>query len=108
MQRKLLEITNVDFDATYYLLIIYSAFVKYLRKKWEYAEVVSSASAINRLKKNTYDYVRSDILFNIICELGVPRKLARLLKMCLNNTYAGVRVGKKLSDMFPINNSLKK
>jgi predicted DNA-binding transcriptional regulator len=32
MQRNLLAITNVDFEATGLLLIIYSAFVKYLRK----------------------------------------------------------------------------
>jgi len=32
MQRKLLEIIYVDFDATDQLLIISSAFVKYLRK----------------------------------------------------------------------------
>jgi len=32
MQRKLLEIINVDFDATGQLLFIYCAFVKYLRK----------------------------------------------------------------------------
>jgi hypothetical protein len=32
MQRKLLGIINVDFDVTGQLLIIYSAFVKYLRK----------------------------------------------------------------------------
>ena len=32
MKRKLLRIVNVDFDATGQLLIIYSAFVKYLRK----------------------------------------------------------------------------
>ena len=32
MQRKLLEIISVDFDATVQLLIIYCAFVKYLRK----------------------------------------------------------------------------
>ena len=32
MQRKLLGIINVDFDATGQLLIIYSAFVKYVRK----------------------------------------------------------------------------
>ena len=32
MQRKLFEIVNVDFDATGQLLIIYCAFVKYLRK----------------------------------------------------------------------------
>ena len=32
MQRKLLGIMNVDFDATGQLLIMYSAFIKYLRK----------------------------------------------------------------------------
>jgi len=32
MQGELLGIINVDFDATGQLLIIYSAFVKYLRK----------------------------------------------------------------------------
>ena len=30
----------MDFNATGHLLIIYSAFVKYLRKKWEYNEAV--------------------------------------------------------------------
>jgi len=32
MQRKLLGFVNEDFDAAGQLLIIYSAFVKYLRK----------------------------------------------------------------------------
>ena len=32
MQRKLLGIINMDFDATGQLLIIYSAYIKYLRK----------------------------------------------------------------------------
>jgi hypothetical protein len=32
MQRKLLGNINVDFDATGQLLIVYSAFFKYLRK----------------------------------------------------------------------------
>jgi hypothetical protein len=39
MQRNLLGIINVDFYATDKLLIIYSTFVKYL-KKWEYNEEV--------------------------------------------------------------------
>jgi len=34
-QRKLLWVISVDFDATGRLLIIYSVFVNYLRKKWE-------------------------------------------------------------------------
>jgi hypothetical protein len=34
-------------------------------------------------------------------------KLVRLIKLCLNETYSKVRVGKKMSDMFPIKNGLK-
>ena len=34
-------------------------------------------------------------------------KLARLIKMCLTEAYSRVRVGKNLSDLFPIRNSLK-
>ena len=35
------------------------------------------------------------------------KKLVRLIKMCLTETYSRVRVGKNLSDMFPIRNGLK-
>jgi hypothetical protein len=34
-------------------------------------------------------------------------KLVRLIKMCLNETCSKVRIGKYLSDTFPIQNSLK-
>jgi hypothetical protein len=34
-------------------------------------------------------------------------KLVRLIKMCLNETYSKVRMGKYLSDKFPIQNGLK-
>jgi hypothetical protein len=34
-------------------------------------------------------------------------KLVRLIKMCLNETYSKVRMGKHLSDSFPIQNGLK-
>jgi len=34
-------------------------------------------------------------------------KLVRLIKMCLNETYIRVRVGKNLSDMIPVRNGLK-
>jgi len=46
-------------------------------------------------------------MYNILIESGIPMKLARLIKMCLNETYSRVRVGKNLSDMFPIRNGLK-
>jgi hypothetical protein len=35
-------------------------------------------------------------------------KLVRLIKMCLTEKYNNVRLGKHLSDMFPIRNGLKK
>jgi hypothetical protein len=34
----------------------------------------------------------------------VPTKLIRLIKLCPNKTYNTVRVGKHLTDMFPIKN----
>jgi len=45
-------------------------------------------------------------LFNIFIEFGIPMKVLRLIKMCLNETYSTDRVGKHLSDMFPIKNGL--
>jgi hypothetical protein len=33
-------------------------------------------------------------------------KLVKLIKMCLNETYSKVQIGKHLSDSFPIQNGL--
>ena len=57
--------------------------------------------------KKAYDSVRREVLYNILLEFGIPKKLIRLIKMCLAETYSRVRVRKKLSDMFPIRNGLK-
>jgi hypothetical protein len=46
-------------------------------------------------------------LYNILIEFGIPVKLVRLIKICLSDTYSTVRVGKYLSDTFPIKNGLK-
>jgi hypothetical protein len=45
-------------------------------------------------------------LYNILIEFLVPMKLVRLIKMCLNETYSKVRIGKHLSDNFPTQNGL--
>jgi hypothetical protein len=37
----------------------------------------------------------------------MPKKLVRLIKTCLNETYSKVHIGKLLSDKFPIQNGLK-
>ena len=44
---------------------------------------------------------------NIYIEFGIPMKLVMLIKICLTETCSRVRVGKILSDMFPIRNGLK-
>jgi hypothetical protein len=46
-------------------------------------------------------------MYNIPIEFGVLVKLVRLIKMCLNETYSKVHMGKHLSDSFPIQNGLK-
>jgi hypothetical protein len=53
-----------------------------------------------------YDLVRREKLCNILTEFGVPMKLARLIKMCLNEAYSEVCTGSHLSDSFPIQNGL--
>jgi hypothetical protein len=57
--------------------------------------------------EKAYDSVRRKILYNILIEFGIPRKMERLIKMCLTETYSRVRLGKNLSDRFPIRNGLK-
>ena len=46
-------------------------------------------------------------MYKILIECGIPKKMVRLIKMCLTETYSRVRVGKNLSEMFPIRNGLK-
>jgi purine nucleoside phosphorylase len=61
--------------------------------------------AVNQLFidfKRTYDPFRREVLYNILIEFGISMKLARLTKMCLNETDSRVRAGKHLSNMFPI------
>ena len=52
-----------------------------LEKKWEYNEVVHQLFIYF---KKAYDSVRREVLYNILMEFGIPKKLIRLIKMCLN------------------------
>jgi sorting nexin-29 len=75
-----------------------------LQKKWENSDAVYQLFVDF---KKAYDSIRRKVLYNILIEFGIPLQLVRLIKMCLNETYSGVRVGKHLSDRFPIKSSLK-
>ena len=75
-----------------------------LERKWEYNEEVHQLFIDF---KKAYDSVRREVLHKILLEFGIPRKLVRLIKMSLTETYSTVRVGEKVSDRFPIRNGLK-
>jgi hypothetical protein len=59
-------------------------------KKWEYNEAVHQLFI--HFKK-ACGSVRREFLCNILTEFGIPSKLVRLIKMCLNETYSRVRYG---------------
>jgi hypothetical protein len=103
MQRKLLGIVTVDFN-TSQLLIIYSAFLKYVRKKMDYKEAVHHLF----IDFNTvYDSVRREVLYNIIIEFWYCRVTGKANKMCLNETCNRFWGVQHLSDMFPVRNGWK-
>jgi hypothetical protein len=54
------------------------------------------------------DSVRREVLYNVLIVFGIPLKLVKLINLCLNETYSRFRVGKHLSDMFPVKNVLKR
>jgi hypothetical protein len=51
--------------------------------------------------------VRREVSYSILVEFGIPMKLVRLAKMCLNEKKSKVHTGKHFSDRFPIQNGLK-
>jgi hypothetical protein len=75
-----------------------------LEKKWEYNGTVHQLFIDF---KKAYYSVRREVLYNILIEFGIPRKLVGLIKMCLNENYSTVRIGKFQSDTFPVQNVLK-
>jgi hypothetical protein len=64
-----------------------------LEKKWEYKGTVHQLFI--DFKKEYYS-VRRKLLYNIFIEFGIPRKLVGLIKMCLNETYSTVLIGKSV------------
>jgi hypothetical protein len=51
--------------------------------------------------KKTYDSVKREVLYNILPEFDIPKTRVRLIKMCLNETYSKVLVGKFCPINFP-------
>ena len=73
-------------------------------KKWEYNEEVHQLFIdFNK----AYDSVRREVLYKNFIEFGIPRKLVKLVKMSLTETYSSVRVGKNVSDRLSIRKGSK-
>jgi hypothetical protein len=51
--------------------------------------------------KKAYDSVKREVLYNILLRFGIPKKLVRLIKMCLNETCSKACVGKISSSKWP-------
>ncbi|PSN38555.1 hypothetical protein C0J52_14819 [Blattella germanica] len=75
-----------------------------LEKKWEYNGTVHQLYIDF---KKAYDSIKREKLYSILINFGIPKKLVRLIGMCLNGTKSRVRVGKQVSDIFDIHNGLK-
>jgi hypothetical protein len=67
-QTELLGIISVDFDITDQLMIIYSAFIRYWRREWEYMGIVQQL--FTDFKK-AYDSVKEVVLYNSLIEFGI-------------------------------------
>jgi hypothetical protein len=82
MSKKLLGIIIVDSIITFTMdQILHSADT---REKMEYN------GTVHRLfidLKKAYESVKREVLHSILLEFGIPKKLVRLIKMCLNETY---------------------
>jgi hypothetical protein len=57
--------------------------------------------------KKACDSVGREVFYSILIKFGIPRKLDWLIKMCLNETYSLVHIGKYQSNKFSIQNGLK-
>jgi hypothetical protein len=52
--------------------------------------------------KKAYNLFRREVLYSIFIEFGIPRKLFGLIKICLNETYSTVHIGKNICFLFRI------
>jgi hypothetical protein len=74
------------------------------REKWEYNGM---AHQLFIDFKKAYDSVKREVLYNTLLESGISKKLVRLIKIYVNETYSKVCVDKLLPDKIPTQNGLK-
>jgi hypothetical protein len=75
-----------------------------LEKKWKYNGAVHQLFTDS---EKTYVSLRKEVLYNSLTEFGIHIKLVSLIKVCLNEAYSKVQIGKNLLDAFSVHNGLK-
>jgi hypothetical protein len=65
-----------------------------LEKKWKFNGTVYQLFI--EFKK-AYQSVRREVLYNILIESEITRKVGWLIQMCLNEIYSTVHIGKNLT-----------
>jgi hypothetical protein len=94
----------VDFKVTGQLMIIHSAFVKYLSKN---GNTMRQRISYLQTPSKPLISVNREILYNTLIQFAITMNLVSIIKMCLNEMYGRARVGKHLSDTFLVKNGLK-
>src|ERR1700755_2387713 len=75
-----------------------------MKKAWEYNISIQKLFVDF---KQAYDSIRRNIIFNIMEEFGIPRKLIRLTKGTLTATKCKILIQGALSDPFDIDTGLR-
>jgi hypothetical protein len=91
---KLLVTVNVFLDVVDQRPINFFISGRYWRKN-------GSTPAIYKFEEAYYCF-RRDVIYNIHTEFGLARNLVGQIKMCLDEAYVSVLIGKYLSDKFRI------
>ncbi|KAJ4444700.1 hypothetical protein ANN_06497 [Periplaneta americana] len=87
-QNSSLRYTYINGKANHSSEIKYDI-ITIMEKKWE------NKGTVHQLFidfKKVYDSVKREVLYDILIEFGIPKKLVRLIKMCLSETYSRVRI----------------
>jgi hypothetical protein len=99
---KSLGTISVDFDATDQLL---KDFVHSSDTRQKVGVQWDSTSAIHRFQESLW-FSEEGSIAQYSYRVWNPHEI-RLIKTCLNETYSKIRIGKHLSDSFPIQNGSK-